>query len=316
MKKIYIIIILFLIFSLLFWFLFQYKKSDLFFNKKTKSQNQSSMEDKLTKSEKTVFDKFKIAYSAPIVFYGVVYDQDGNPVQSAKVAAKIKNKIAKSSLYETMTDANGKFSISESGLGLYVSVSKSGYYDVYDDLKLKSSRQGFYYGADLGYGIHKPNKSEPVVFQIRKEGNPILLEEVRAGSKLPKDGTLTIVKSKVESRVHFNVGCLTQSKENQPTALFDWECKVSVENGVIQECNDAFDFMAPEEGYSRVAVISMPSSLGDNWSDIVKKYYWIKLENNTYAKVLFKMIAFGDHFCAIEGHHNPTPGDRNLEPKK
>lgn len=60
----------------------------------------------------------------------------------------------------------------------------------------------------------------------------------------------------------------------------------------------------------------MTKTLGPKqWSRSARKNYWIRFSDHTFGKISFRMHAGGDHFAVIEGFRNPSPNDRNLEPK-
>src|SRR5207253_3346534 len=87
---------------------------------------------------------------------------------------------------------------------------------------------------------------------------------------------------------------------------------ISIPIGGLIATAKEFDFEAPENGYQPSSEILMTTDLGSNWRGIVDKKYFLKLKDGNYARMNFKMIAGGDHFCAIESFLNPT-GSRNLE---
>lgn len=101
-----------------------------------------------------------------------------------------------------------------------------------------------------------------------------------------------------------------------PNAPYDWRCEVAVEGGGIQEAKDEYALEAPADGYAPSTVIEMPKTLDvKKWNSRVRKIYWLRFSNHTFARIDFRMIASGDHFAVIEGFLNPTPNDRNLEAK-
>lgn len=253
----------------------------------------------------------------PIEFYGVVLDQNGSPVPSAKISASALDNMLKGSPISTITDASGRFTIKSKGLSLHVEVSKSGYYYVDKGGALKPSSQGFDFGLDDGRGVYKPNPAAPTVFHLRKTGNPVQLELLRAQSKIPRDGRPVAVGLSKTSKVIAKIGCLTVEDNRQtPNAPYDWRCEIAIESGGIQEAIDEHIFIAPDGGYASFAVIDMPKTLdAKRWSSRANKNYWLRFSDNTFGKISFMMIAGGDHFAVINGFRNPSPNDRNLEPK-
>lgn len=253
----------------------------------------------------------------PIEFYGIVLDQNGNPVPAAKVTVSVFDNMTKASPLNTISDASGKFTIRSKGMGLRIEITKAGYYYVEPGGELKASTQGFDFGADLGRGVNKSDSSSPIIFHLRKAGNAILLDRLNANPKVPRDGTpITIGLSKT-SKVTLQISCLTKEDDSQaPNAPYDWRCEIQPEGGGIQEVLDEYSFLAPSDGYTKLAVIDMPKTLERKlWNRRVSKSYWLHFPDNTFGKISFMMNARGDHFAVINGFRNPSPNDRNLEPK-
>lgn len=60
----------------------------------------------------------------------------------------------------------------------------------------------------------------------------------------------------------------------------------------------------------------MPKTLDRKlWNRRASKNFWLRFPDKTFGRISFLMIAGGDHFAVIQGFRNPTPEDRNLEPK-
>ena len=253
----------------------------------------------------------------PIDFYGVVLDQNGSPVPSAKISASVLDNILKGSPVSTTADNSGKFTIKSKGRSLHIEVSKLGYYYVEKGGALKPSSQGFDFGLNDGRGIYQPDPASPTLFHLRKGGTPVLLDTLRGQSKVPRDGSpITIGLSKI-SKVTLQISCRTMEDGTQPpNAPYDWHCEITPEGGGIQEASDEHSFLAPSDGYVRLALIDMPKTLDPKqWSSRASKSYWLRFPDNTFGKVSFMMIARGDHFAVINGFRNPSPNDLNLEPK-
>lgn len=117
--------------------------------------------------------KFERAYEAPITFYGLVVDQNDNPIAGANVEMQANDKPwERGTPHHTTSNKRGEFSITGiSGLSLYVNVSKDGYYRVLTREGKLGSDGGFAYGTNLGDGVHRPDSQKPVVFIFAKIGN-------------------------------------------------------------------------------------------------------------------------------------------------
>ena len=108
------------------------------------------------------------AYStmAPIDFYGVLLDQDGNPVPDANVPYLIYRPLG-ISRYSCKTHADGRFEIHR-GKGLMLDIeeiSLKGY-----EYHENQNETRFDYETDMTKR-HVPDKANPVVFRIRRK-NP------------------------------------------------------------------------------------------------------------------------------------------------
>jgi hypothetical protein len=259
----------------------------------------------------------QLLLQTPILFYGIVLDQHGQPIPEAKVSASVVDNVMRGTPVSTAADGNGKFTIQSKGASLHIEVSSIGYVRVERGGKLKPSSQGFDYGADVGRGIHSPAPASPVVFQLRKPQDPVSLERLSANPSVPRDGSPITVNLTKASKVKLRISCRTMEDETQPpNAPYDWRCEISVEGGGIQEAKDELAFEAPTDGYASSAIIDMPKMLDvKEWSSDAQKSYWLRFPDNTFGKIAFRMIAGGDHFAVIDGSRNPSPNDRNLEAK-
>jgi hypothetical protein len=253
----------------------------------------------------------------PIEFYGVVLDHENNPVPSAKVEASVLDNMMKGTPITTTAGSDGRFTIKSKGASLHIMVSKNGYYFVDKNGVLRPSTQGFDFGVDDSPRAHKSAPNSPIIFHLRKVGNPVHLETLRGQSKVPRDGSPVTIGLSKTSAVAFQVSCRTNEDASQaPNAPYDWRCEIQPVGGGIQEVLDENSFLAPSGGYTQLAVIDMPKSLDRKvWNSRVNKSYWLRFQDNTFGKISFMMNARGDHFAVINGFRNPSPNDRNLEPK-
>ncbi|MES2506443.1 MAG: carboxypeptidase-like regulatory domain-containing protein, partial [Verrucomicrobiota bacterium] len=161
-----------------------------------------------TKAESTPSpNPMQVLMQTPIDFYGIVLDQDGSPVPSAKVSATVLDNMIKGSPISTSSDATGKFGIKSRGRSLHIEVSKPGYYFVEKGGALKPSSQGFDFGVDNGKGIYQPDQASPSIFHLRKAGNAIALDRLTANPKVPRDGTPITVSPSKTSTVGLQLLC-------------------------------------------------------------------------------------------------------------
>ncbi len=259
----------------------------------------------------------QLLLQTPILFYGIVLDQHGQPIPSAKVSASVVDNVMRGTPVATTADADGKFTIQSKGASLRVEVSSNGYVRVENGGSLKPSSQGFDYVAGIGRGIHSPDPASPATFQLRKPENPVSLERLNANPKVPRDGSPIILSLSKTGNVTLQISCRTMEDETQPpNAPYDWRCEIDMKGGGIQEAKDDQAFEAPADGYASSNIIDMPKTMDvKQWSSDISKNYWLRFPDNTFAKIAFRMIAGGDHFAVVDGVRNTSPNDRNLEPK-
>ncbi len=119
-------------------------------------------------------DPMQALMKTPINFYGIVLDQYGTPVPTAKVAVSVVDNMNKASPLNTISDGAGKFTVRSKGLSMRIEITKTGYYYVDPGGELKPSIQGFDFGADPGRGINKSDSSSPIFFIFERLGIPSL----------------------------------------------------------------------------------------------------------------------------------------------
>lgn len=249
-----------------------------------------------------------------IRFYGVVLDQNATPVEGALIEATLLNDVTSGTPVTTTSGTDGRFVIDAKGASLHVHVSKEGFGGFESGGKYKPSSQGFDFASDTGRGVHVPNPDAPVVFNLRKPGKPVILEKIYVQAQLPQNGDRVAIPFREKRPAGVWLSCKSEAHPDGSVEPFDWRCEMKVEGGGIQFSDDEYAYEAPSEGYSPSVVIDMPKSRGKDWRDGEIKSYWLKLSDNTFARVKLRMVAGGEHFAVVEGHWNSTPHHRNLEP--
>jgi hypothetical protein len=275
--------------------------------------NNLSFEEKRVETIKKSLEEGKSDWRTPIEFYGRVIDDSNNAISGAKIDFSC-NDLSPSgtSYYYATSDANGGFSITGiQGKLLQVSVSKAGYYS-YDP-----AGQFFYYAgqnqnfvADIG---------NPVVFKLREIGAGAKLFHIHSSFPIPKDGSPVFIdlatgETGAQNGTSFKVECLTHDETKVLGWQFDWQCHITVPGGGLQTNNDLFPFQAPNEGYQMDEQIVMKAKDNPEWSQDVKRNYYVKTGDGHFARMNFRMIAHGDHFCQIDSFLN-MDGTQNLEPQ-
>jgi len=206
------------------------------------------------------------------------------------------------------SDAAGRFSLrGQRGPNLTVLVSKEGYYP-----RSGGARYGPINNPDF-----VPDQNDPIVFRLRKKGNPEPLIHMKQNFRISRDGTPLAIdlidgKSTAGENGNFVVRCWTSDAGKHSGERYDWRCVISVPDGGVATTRDEFPFQAPETGYRPNLEINMPVDY-TNWSSQVDLKLYYHLPDGRYGKMEFSIVAFGQHFCMIDSLLNPS-GSRNLEP--
>jgi hypothetical protein len=271
---------------------------------------------KLSDQDKMNISKIVQVFSASIEFWGKVIDQHGNPVVGATVHYSAADKYFKDGTkYEGASDERGLFSISNiKGAGLYVRVSKDGYYHIDD-----KSAHSFGYGSPSGEA--PPSKQQPAVFVLQKMGATEPLIKLGTGGVLvPKDGTpkklsLRRERARLSGSTSGDLQIELWSDYQPPPPhgrVYDWRCRISVPGGGLVERVGDFNFEAPTENYIDAFEYKM-SATNERWQPSMKKEFFLRLADGCYGRVTLNVISGGDVFVTLESYLNPVPGRRNLE---
>lgn len=263
--------------------------------------------------QRQVIDGVMASLNMPIEFYGVVIDQNNNPVPKAEVYYSALDKFdAPGSAYQGRSDASGLFSIKGvRGAVLNVGVRKKGYYSI--DGK---SAGMFAYGVGADEARRKPpTQNAPAIFVLHKMGQTESLVHFDQYYKISRTGEpveVNLETGKLVNRGSLRVQAWTDDLQSGKKVRYGWRCLLSVPGGGLLERVNEFVFEAPVEGYSESVEIVMPHD-ADRWNPQGQRSYFIKLADDRYARLEFKMIAGGEHYFRLESYYNPISGSRNLE---
>jgi hypothetical protein len=119
----------------------------------------------------------------PVLFFGKVLDDKGNPIASANVDASFADSPFSGDTEEKLeTDSRGRFWTWGHGLGVVIDVSKSGYYILHDS-------GGVFDYCYLGHPTNRhTNPFNPAVFVLRRMGVCEPLMERSMGGRFAKFG--------------------------------------------------------------------------------------------------------------------------------
>lgn len=261
--------------------------------------------------------RFAALFWTPISFYGKVVDQFGQPVPDARVELIPNNKVLGEHLstYVRTTDAAGNFSIRGiHGITLAVEASKSGYQVIRGKDNVLTSSALFEYGVPSDSGPALPTRDHPAIFALYKYGPLEPLTKIEHKMfRIARNGAPVTVSLDPAHQVVLRCWNAELSRPDGQRQ-YDWSLEISVVNGgIIQRENDLIS-EAPVAGYQPSERIEMPASLpATQWKNSARRSYFVRFDDDVFARVNLDMEAGGGHFFIWESFLNPKAGSRNLE---
>ncbi len=272
-------------------------------------------------STRPLVDGFASAFAMPISYWGRVVDEKGGPVIGADVTWTANNNPdpnGTGTKGETTTDADGMFFIGSHGIGLYVEVSKIGYYQIPTETRAKLGSFGGFDNPSVIQTTDSPlgTRDNPALYALHTRGMAApLIRITERPIRIPKNGEpvqvdLSTGQTVASDRRGLKIECWTNDQAKDAQGQYHWRCQLSVPGGGLIERAHRFAFEAPVDGY-KPSVELGPTS--DRWSARAEQQYFVRLPDNCYARIDFRIRTAGEHYVVIESHLNSTPGDRNLE---
>lgn len=247
------------------------------------------------------------ALDAPIVFYGKVIDQHGNPVPNAVVRYTALDKFAGAgSNYKGLSDESGIFGIVDiNGARLSVSVRKNGYYPIHN-----LSNQSFAYSVSAdGYFKPPPTKNNPAIFHLHKA------DQQDAELAHVSSRQLIVPTNGIPVKLLFGNGLHVSIRYEQGAQLgekFDWRFELQVEGGGLIRREREFDFLAPESGYSPTLTVESDAE-SSQWTKRKEEEFFVKFQNDTYGRIALRFYPGNRNFVVFESVANLEKDNRNLE---
>ena len=261
----------------------------------------------------------------PIRFYGLVLDQDNNPIPDVKVTLSIRTtkepipgRIMDLFDYPVVTtDTQGRFAITDAkGALLSVkSLEKPGY----EASEKSINRAHYWYWRDPREVFH-PDADKPEVFHMWKKTGAERLVRKGIAHPIPYNGTPTnfdllsgtSVASGGDIRVTLvrNPQQITYGQRN-----YEWTLTIEALVGGLIESDDEQMYRAPADGYQTQLVVHMPANAAD-WTDEKSINLYLKLDDGKkYGRAELKALIGSDRQTTpfyISSFINPS-GSRNLE---
>lgn len=261
----------------------------------------------------------------PIQFYGLVIDQDSNPIPGVKVTLSIRTtkesmpgKINDVFEYPVMnSDAQGRFAITDArGALLSVqSLEKSGY----ESSEKSLNRAHYWYWSDPREVFH-PKSEKPEVFHMWKKMGSERLVRKGIGQRIPYDGTPADFDL-LEGKAVASGGDLHVMLVRNPLRItygqthYEWTATVEAPDGGVIETSDEQMYRAPAEGYQSKLVVHMAAD-DPQWTDMKTVTVYLKLRGGKYyGRVQLEFNVGSDRQATpfyVTSFVNPS-GSRNLE---
>jgi len=272
---------------------------------------------------------FQNSFNSKFEFYGLVIDQNGDPVEGAKVQMKTrayKRSIGLKLDYTrddfirreevVYTDSSGRFEFDDGyGSGIRVeAISKEGY--------VPGRGQKSISFLSTSGAKHHPDPSNPVVYTMWKKGvaEPLVKEEFsfKFNNGDPPQG-ISLVRGKWIKTNTVDADLIISASMGEPNPerrnQFDWKVTLAPVDGGLIRTNDIFPYEAPDSGYEKTYSFSQTMT-DSNWlSSTSDLSFYVKAKNGQiYGSVTidFNTHPFGDFFTTVKVLVNPN-GSRNLE---
>jgi hypothetical protein len=241
----------------------------------------------------------------PIEFYGKVVDERERPVQGAKFDIVGTDASPSGNFYRTLySDANGTVSLKGlRGKTFGVLVSKDGYY------RPQTNRRSFEYAAFSDPSYYQPDPNNPVIFHLRKIGEPAPLI-VSDGEFIMTFGMPWAVPLPQEIAGASPVEITVFQNDIRPK---DWNARISVSGGGVQSTVEEFPFQAPLDGYQPSINANHDSPHAPGWPDDEGGFYYLKTRQGYGILILLQMRGKRTiHYSLLLN----SKGGRDLEPAK
>ena len=260
-----------------------------------------------------------------IQFFGLVLDQDDNPIPSVKVTLAIRTAKEVTpgvidDLFEhpiMMTGPDGRFALTDAR-GALLSVEameKSGY-----EVSEKGLNQAHYwYWRDPSQVFH-PDADRPEIFRMwKKSGAEKLVSQDRM-TRIPYDGrfvTFDLLTGR-ETAVggDFRVALVRNPQQVKwGQRNYEWTLTIEPVDGGLITSSDEQMYRAPADGYQPRLVIHVPAD-DPQWTDDKSVEFYLKSRGGRhYSSVKLSVMAGSEKPAtglAIRSLLNPS-GSRNLE---
>ncbi len=260
----------------------------------------------------------------PIRFYGLVLDQNDNPVPDVQVTFSIRTTreptpgmIRDEFIYPTViSDGGGRFVLTDAkGALLSVkSLEKAGY-----EASEKSVNRAHYWYWSDPRAVFIPDAEKPEVFRMWKKSGAERLVRKGISSSLRFDAMpvmFDLINGSAGADGDLRVALVRNPREiKYGQRNYEWTLIVESPNGGLIESSNEQMYRAPGEGYQPRFVFHMAANDPD-WADEKSFDLYLKLRGGAmYGRAEIKVLVGSDRATTpfyVTAFVNPS-GSRNLE---
>lgn len=203
-------------------------------------------------------------WKTPIEFFGKVVDQNQQPIPGVEIQTSWTDMSAEGTSKRLLvSDQNGLFSITGirgKHFGVY-DLRKEGY-----EQAKASNRFSFEYAGFWEQTYHIPDPNKPVVFYLRKKGEPAPLLSSEGKFVLTFGTPFSVPMPQTAGGTAASLVKVTVF-ENDPKTR-QWKAQISVEGGGVMPALEEFPFEAPKDGYQSSMDLDQKSPHPLGWQDI------------------------------------------------
>ena len=185
-----------------------------------------------------------------------------------------------------------------------VQVNKEGYYR-----QLTDAKSAFEYAGFWEPSYHVPDKGKPVIFRLRKKGDPAPLVTSEGKFVLTFGMPFPIPMPQAAAGTASPIK-VTVFENDEKTRM--WKAQLSVEGGGIKPALEEFPFVAPQQGYQSSIILDQASPRPPGWQDMDEGGWFYFKTDQGYGLLKLRQIR-GKKTLHYEVLLNPQ-GGTNLEP--
>jgi hypothetical protein len=231
--------------------------------------------------------------NALIEFYGIVQDENGNPLSNVEVVWDILKSgsfapslgLPAGSRGTLRTTADGRFTLKdESGSSISInSLNCKGYHNI------ENAPRSFGYGSNAA--PHKPDASNPVRFIMSKDGTKkSIKKDIRL--RFDWDARSKEIPLQLPGRTEVMIITPTRTQPKPDIQGYDWTIRVMLKNGQLVVGNNSDVHIAPIDGY--ISEITLARDVAGQRGSCAEALLYIKTTDNHFGEIRFSAYSDGD----------------------